>query len=84
MGYYWQLFPNPASNFVEIKYNLPEGVEGKVEVFSTFGSKTDEIILAGIESKKILNTKNYSNGVYYCSFTVNGEMIETKRIVIVK
>lgn len=55
-----------------------------VEVFSTFGSETDEIILDGFESKKILNTKNYSNGVYYCRFMVDGEMIETKRIVILK
>jgi len=83
-GYHWQLFPNPANNFIEILYQLPEDCIGNIEVFSILGRKTNEILLQSNKNKEILITDKYAAGIYYFKLSVNNKYIETKKIILIK
>ncbi len=75
--------PNPANDFINIRYFLPSNGELKVEVRNTIGqivfseTKDDR---QGTNALRI-NATHFTNGVYYYTFEFDGQRITRKLVV---
>jgi hypothetical protein len=75
--------PNPANDFINIRYFLPSNGELKVEVRNTIGqivfseTKDDR---QGTNTLRI-NATHFTNGVYYYTFEFDGQRITRKLVV---
>lgn len=86
-----QNYPNPFNPVTRIKASLSPSEEGKQEVklivYDITGKKI-AIILDGKFSagtyEVTFDGTNYSSGVYFYSLYVDGKLIDTKRMVLIK
>ena len=81
---FWQLFPNPADNHIELQYRIGSEQKGKVEICTALGTKIKDNVLLPEGNKLTISTGNFESGVYFFKFIINGELIETKKIIILK
>jgi len=79
------IYPNPATNFVNLDYQLTSKVNiAQVKVFNMLGSVVKESILQKGGSKIKMDVSNLDNGVYFYSVLLNGNVYTTKKLVIRK
>lgn len=78
--------PNPASNNIEISYNLSQRSDIDITIFNSLGQKmitlNDGIKLAGTHEQSF-NCSNFVNGVYYIILRSDNNSL-VKRMVISK
>ena len=76
------LFPNPATNKVSVKYNLNGANNAQLEIRNVLGSLVKKVSIN--ESNGLLNVdvSDLTNGVYFYSFIVNNEIIKSKKLII--
>lgn len=81
------LYPNPASNVVNINYSVANDSRLSFEVYNVLGqnvySTTPNQFGKG-DFKTSINTAAFENGVYFVSVKDNGRVINTLRFVISK
>lgn len=80
-----KLFPNPAQNMATITVTAAETSVATVKVLDMAG-RTIQVINANMvvgENKVILNTDEYTNGVYFVEVASNNQTV-TERLVIQK
>ncbi|HTB06693.1 MAG TPA: tail fiber domain-containing protein [Bacteroidia bacterium] len=80
----YQNTPNPFSTGTKINYFLPEGTMGAMIVFfDMYGSKMKEVILDKTGAGTInVTPDNLANGMYSYSLIINGQVIDTKKMVL--
>ncbi len=72
------VYPNPANNVLKI---ATTGTEGIVDV--RIADVLGKIVYSGeIGTMKTLDISDYKNGVYLVSVSTNGQLIQTRRIVV--
>ncbi len=81
----FQLFPNPANEVVNIVWNKAEVRKNDIlaiQIHDIFGRiiKTNSIHYA--EHKSTIETRNLQSGIYFSSLLLNGEIIQTKKMVV--
>ena len=82
----YQNTPNPFSSGTKINYYLPEGTVGALIVFyDMYGNKMKEVQLqqTGMGTLNI-TPDNLSNGMYSYSLIINGQLVDTKKMVLQK
>lgn len=77
------IYPNPASEFVSLDYNLTSKVEvASVRVVNVLGAVVKEATLDFGSSKAKINVSDLENGIYFYSVLVNGDIYRTKKLVV--
>jgi hypothetical protein len=80
-------FPNPFSQTSVIQYQLKTNAIVQVKVFDTVGRlvKTPvyKFMDTGIHTL-VLNSSDFSTGVYFCQFLVNGKKAAVQKILVLK
>ena len=77
--------PNPAINWVDLYYELPEDLKtGYLVVTSTTGSKIAQVELRNNSGQLTLNTKDWVSGVYFATLFSEGQEAKVFKIVIQK
>lgn len=71
------IYPNPFKDKVTVKYS---GVE-TVQVLNVLGEKVKTIALAATENKIDIYFDELPSGIYFFRFLIEGEIIETKRVI---
>lgn len=76
-------YPNPASNFTNINYNIP-AANGATELVirNLVGKMVYKTPLDIASNKLRINTSNFSNGIYIYSLVHNGQTIESRRLMV--
>jgi hypothetical protein len=75
------LYPNPAKNNVSVSYALQQG-QASLEVKNVLGQILRVTpIVAGSKSTN-LNVADLPSGIYFVSLKSNGNIIDTKRLVV--
>ncbi len=78
------LYPNPANDFIKIKYQLPEKAKkAEMKVFDSTG-KLQELFEITSTFDCIYLSKSYSNGLYYFQLIVDNQVIKTEKIIVQK
>jgi hypothetical protein len=80
-------FPNPFSRTSIIQYQLITNATVQVKVFDTVGrlvkTPVHQFMDAGIHTL-VLNSSDFSTGVYLCQFLANGRKAAVQKILVVK
>ncbi len=76
-------YPNPASSNFSINYTVPaNALETTIKVHNLLGSVVKEESVFDNSGKVTFNVSDLNEGIYFYSITVNGETIQTKRLII--
>lgn len=77
------IYPNPATNFVNIDYDMPSEVdEASVKIVNLLGSVVKEQQINTGYNKTRMNVSELNGGIYFYSLTINGEIYSTKKLII--
>ncbi|OFY86593.1 MAG: hypothetical protein A3F72_08955 [Bacteroidetes bacterium RIFCSPLOWO2_12_FULL_35_15] len=82
-----EVFPNPASDLINIKYNLTENKKVELCLFNTLGEKIqDSKSEDGIQGSNTteLNIAEQPEGIYFAQIILDGNVAATKRFVVIK
>ena len=73
--------PNPATTWITIDFVLPDGMNSvKLTISDAQGRTVDKLTLTGRQGQKLLDTRNYSPGMYFYKSDKN-EKVSGKFIV---
>jgi hypothetical protein len=76
-------YPNPALDYVNIKYRLPAGsLSGNLVITDLQGKITDRQIINSNADRITLPTGNYKPGLYIYSIESNNQRFETGRFLV--
>lgn len=77
------VYPNPATNFLNVSYNLGSGSTGTFEMVNLVGSTVYKKDLTEKDSKFNLNIERLPKGVYFYSIkNNNGKVLTTRKLVV--
>ncbi|HQQ93978.1 MAG TPA: T9SS type A sorting domain-containing protein [Bacteroidia bacterium] len=77
-----RFFPNPVTEQLKLKYNLPRGShEAIVKIYSTEGKLIEQMKLSH-DFDYILLPSDYNNGLYFYSLEIDGKVIQTEKVVL--
>jgi len=80
-----EIYPNPASNFVNIDYELTSEVtQANVKVFNLLGAEVKSANLIQSGNKLRMDISDLESGIYFYSVIVNGDVYRTKKLVVQK
>jgi len=82
-------YPNPFSNLTTIAFNLSDNVEDvELEIYNLKGQKvqtfTSHQILSSSNQDIIWNAENFASGIYFAKLVVDGKIIETRKMMLIK
>ncbi|MES2567029.1 MAG: T9SS type A sorting domain-containing protein [Bacteroidota bacterium] len=78
------IFPNPASQFVSIKYEVLQPADVKIEIYDILGHKVLTVSDSHFEKEKYIhkiNTEQFSSGVYFIKVKINTSESTIKLII---
>jgi hypothetical protein len=72
------LFPNPASDYLNIRFSEAKGYIGyiKVEIYDTWGKK-----LISQKNVNPVNLQSLSQGIYIVRIYIDNELVTTSKII---
>jgi hypothetical protein len=80
-----QLAPNPSTNFTNLNYSLPNNSDlYTLKVINLLGAEVASYELPKAQTRQIIDTHNFENGVYFCQITSNNKTIKTIKLVVSK
>ncbi|MBN2790829.1 MAG: S8 family serine peptidase [Candidatus Delongbacteria bacterium] len=83
----YQNYPNPFNPITEIKYALPNDANVCIKIYNSNGNIVDKLVNdkqnAGYH-RILFEGSKLSNGVYYYSMQINGNILDTKRMLLIK
>ena len=76
-------YPNPASNMVNVLYNISSDA-GKVsiEINDVTGKLISTYMVDKNNSQMIINTQHLSKGIYYVMLKVDNKNMKVEKLVI--
>ncbi|HMQ70650.1 MAG TPA: T9SS type A sorting domain-containing protein, partial [Ignavibacteria bacterium] len=83
----YQNYPNPFNPYTNIKYEMPVQGFVDIEVYNISGSKLQTLVNKNQESGSheiVFNGSNLSSGIYFYKFSINGKLINTKKLILLK
>jgi hypothetical protein len=75
-------YPNPAVNSVNINYSIANNAKVVLQVYNICGKMEKQYSLNDTFGVASVNVSDLPSGIYFCSFNVNGRILDTKRFVI--
>jgi len=79
------LAPNPSTNFTNLNYSLPNNSDVyTLKVINLLGAEVANYELPKAQTRQIIDTHNFENGVYFCQITNNNKTIKTIKLVVSK
>jgi hypothetical protein len=77
------LYPNPAESVVTVDYTLKRGAkDGAVILRNILGEIVYTGAVYGAFGKTLVPVEQLHNGVYFCTIVVEGEVQQTRRLVV--
>lgn len=82
-----QNYPNPFNPVTKISYSLSKTGFITIKIMNVLGSEVAEIVNKKQNAgnyEVYWDAENFSNGIYICSFSVNGQVFDSKSMVLIK
>ncbi|WP_221390825.1 T9SS type A sorting domain-containing protein [Dyadobacter sp. NIV53] len=77
------IYPNPASEYVEIDYTISAGLrDAKLIFYNVLGSQMAEYSLNKSERKLRVNTSEMPTGLYFYQLALDGKKVATKKMLV--
>lgn len=82
-----QNYPNPFNSQTKIKFSIPQKGTVKLVLFNILGKQVTYVvnnILSPGMYDVVFESKNLSSGIYYYTLFIDGNLLSTKKMVIIK
>lgn len=83
-GSLFRYFPNPAQDQLTLELGLTRAVNAQIRLIDLMGRTVASTSFNGQNGKIQIPTQALANGYYFLSFDVEGEVIRTEKIAIIK
>lgn len=80
----FNVFPNPSNGIINFEYTLQEEEVGEIQIFDVAGKFVQSVQLSNTNNTIKFNGENLDAGTYFYKFSINGNITETNRFVIIK
>ena len=81
----FRVYPNPTSGNITVVYSLPFGIKNATIIFyDLMGKRISSYEIQNSSRTINLGMRDFSNGIYYCVFWVEGEVLARNKIVVTK
>ena len=83
----YQNYPNPFNPVTKISYSLSKSGFISLKIVNVLGSEVAEIVNKKQNAGKYevyWDADEFSNGVYICTFSVNGQVFDSKSMLLIK
>lgn len=77
-------YPSPASEVLNVRFNLPTTMNASIELFDLAGKKVATQTFTGVNGEASVNTTNIANGIYMLNVVSDNTLIFKDKVVIVK
>jgi photosystem II stability/assembly factor-like uncharacterized protein len=82
-----QNYPNPFNPSTQIKYDVAKASFVSIKVYDMLGGEVATVVNGNLTPGRYsadFNAANLSTGVYFYSLTVDGQKIDTRKMILVK
>jgi hypothetical protein len=83
-AYKFEIYPNPNDGNMMLAYQLETNEKGKITVCDITGRQVISYNLANDQNNLSISQAVLENGVYFFSIMVDGNVVATKKVVIIK
>jgi len=83
----FQNYPNPFNSMTKLKFQMSKGGNAIIKLFDVTGKEISFILNEKLNIgvyEISFDANNYSSGVYFYSLIVDGKLIDTKKMLLVK
>ncbi len=77
-----KIYPNPASDYAYIDYQISESIKAKITVRNLLGRIVGEYDLSKQENQIKMNVSDLESGVYFYTLSINGKSIKAKKLIV--
>lgn len=77
-----KVYPNPASQYAYIDYQVNESSRAKITVRNLLGRVVGEYDLSKQDSQIKINTSEFESGVYFYTLSVDGKSVKAKKLIV--
>lgn len=78
----FKLYPNPASSYLFIDYDVIYVKDAKIQIYNSIGSVIYSKKLEEKQDNIKVYISEFENGLYFCSLQIDGKLVNTKKIII--
>jgi len=80
------LFPNPATNQVNLSVELNQNQKVQIKLFNSLGAQTGYITADGFQGNNEykINVSDLPEGVYFAQIHLDGNLVTTRRFIIAR
>ena len=75
-------FPNPASTSVQFDFLSNSDAVVDAVLYDLLGQEVMHRTVSGLQNKVDFDVNNLQPGIYFCSFSVNGELVKTEKFIV--
>jgi hypothetical protein len=79
-----KLYPNPNNGNMQLDYSLNEGEAGILKIMDVTGKLVASYVLENSKTNIAISEAALQNGVYFYQIIVNGEVVNSDKLVIIK
>jgi hypothetical protein len=80
-----ETYPNPAGNYIKLAYTLPTNIKkAKVSIYNIEGKIVKTYTIDNNYKELLIDTQEFSNGVYLCQINSNGMKISDTKFIVQK
>ncbi len=83
----YQNYPNPFNPETKIKFEISKASYIQIKAYDNIGREISILVNEKLEAgvyETVFNGNNFTSGVYFYSFYINGLLIETKKLLLIK
>ena len=74
------VFPNPASDVVNVTYNVPADEQVTVTLLNSLGQEVASV--EGDASSASIDVANLNGGLYFAAIIVDGIVVSTQKVIV--
>lgn len=78
------VYPNPASDFVDIDYQVSGSQDLRVSFYNVLGEQVKEYILDRDQRTMRISLRDFSSGMYLYQLSIDGRSVATKKLIVRK
>jgi type IX secretion system substrate protein len=79
---YFQLYPNPASEYLSIEYSLNYGTtDAAIEIMSISGINITTVKLVVSSGSTIIDLRNWETGTYIVKLVAKGNILQSEKVI---
>lgn len=75
-----QAYPNPAT--AEVHFNLQSNDNVNVTVYNLLGQEVKSQLVSSHQNRVNIAVDDLQPGIYFCRFSVNGEVLKTEKFIV--